>query len=219
MLAVDLSGSERFGTTRRFKGELATELGAVLAMSSVRNNDRIGALLFTDRIELVVPPGKGRRHAMRVVRDLLATAPSGKGTNLAVALSYLRRLLTHHTIIFVMSDFLTTGYERELRLLAPRHDVIAVTIEDPGERALPDVGIVRLADPETGATVDVDTSRAAVRAAYARRVAGERQERRDLFRRLAIDEISVSTEGSIVDPLLQFFRGRRTRTRSGRRSA
>jgi uncharacterized protein (DUF58 family) len=219
MLAVDLSASERFGTTRRFKSELATELAAVLAMSSVRNNDRIGTLLFSDRIELVVPPGKGRRHAMRVVRDLLATVPSGRGTNLAVALAYLRRLLTHHTIIFVMSDFLTAGYERELRLLAPRHDVIAVTIEDPGERSLPDVGIVRLADPETGATVDVDTSRAAVRAAYTRRVTADRQERRDLFRRLAIDEISVSTEGSIVDPLLQFFRGRRTRTRIGRRSA
>jgi uncharacterized protein (DUF58 family) len=217
MLAVDLSASERFGTARRFKAETATELAAVLAMSAVRNNDRIGLLLFSDRIELVVPPGKGRRHAMRVIRDLVATVPRGRGTNLALSLGYMRQLLTHHTIVFVISDFLAGGYDRELRVLGQRHDVIAVTIEDPGERSLPDVGIVRFADPETGSVVDVDTSAPAVRAAYARRMVTERQERRDLFRRAAIDEIAVGTEGGVVDPLLQFFRGRRTR--SGRRSA
>lgn len=217
MLAVDLSGSERFGTTHRFKTETATELAAVLAMSAVRNNDRIGMLLFTDQIELVVPPGKGRRHAMRVIRDLLATVPAGRGTNLAIALSYLRQLLTHRTIIFVISDFQASGYERELRVLGQRHDVIAVAVEDPGERTLPDVGIVRFADPETGALVAVDTSAASVRSAYAHRMFAEREARRDLFLRLAIDEIALGTEGGVVDPLLQFFRGRRTRT--GRRSA
>jgi uncharacterized protein (DUF58 family) len=219
MLAVDLSGSERFGTARRFKVETATELAAVVAMSAVRNNDRIGMLLFTDRIELVVPPSKGRRHAMRVIRDLVATVPAGRGTNLGLALGYLRQLLTHHTIVFVISDFLTGGYERELRVLGRRHDVIAVTVDDPGERALPDVGVVRFADPETGALVDVDTSSAAVRAAYARRMGAEQQARQDLFRRAAIDEIAVGTEDGVVDPLLDFFRGRRTRTRTGRRSA
>ncbi|HVZ79076.1 MAG TPA: DUF58 domain-containing protein, partial [Gemmatimonadaceae bacterium] len=128
VLAVDLSGSERFGTRRRFKSELATELAAVLAMSAVRNNDRVGTLLFTDRVEHVVPPRKGRRHALRVLRDLLVFEPAGTGTDLAGALDYLNRMLAHTAIIFVVSDFQGTDIERPLKLLAQRHDVVAVTV-------------------------------------------------------------------------------------------
>jgi len=150
MLAVDLSGSERFGTGARFKAEAASELATVLAMSAVRNNDRVGAVLFTDRIELVVPPRKGRRHALRVIRELLAPSPVRSGTDLTGALAYLTRLLTHRTIVFVMSDFQAAGYDRQLSILGQRHDVIAVAVEDPSERSLPDVGLVRFTDPETG---------------------------------------------------------------------
>src|SRR3954470_7727180 len=171
MLAVDLSGSERFGTVRRFKSELATELGAVLAMSAVRNNDRVGIMLFTDRVEHVVPPAKGRRHVLRVIRDLLVHEPQGRGTDIAGALEYLRGMLRQKAIIFLVSDFFSEALERPLKLAAQQHDVVAVTIEDPSEETLPDIGLARLVDPETGATIDVDTSDRSVREGYARLVA------------------------------------------------
>ncbi|MFL5577074.1 MAG: DUF58 domain-containing protein [Gemmatimonadaceae bacterium] len=213
MLAVDLSGSERFGTVRRFKSEVATELGAVLAMSAVRNNDRVGILLFTDRVEHVVPPRKGRRHALRVIRDLLVHEPAGSGTDIPGALEYLGKMLRHHTIVFIISDFQDEGIERPLRVLAQQHDVVAVTVEDPSERDLPNVGLARFSDPETGETVDVDTSDAKVRARYAEGVAAEHAARRQLLRRLAIDEIAVRTDQPYIEPLLKFFRSRETRTR------
>jgi uncharacterized protein (DUF58 family) len=213
MLVVDLSGSARFGTARRFKSEAETELAAVVAMSAVRNNDRVGTLLFTDRVELVVPPRKGRRHALRVLRDLLAFEPAGRGTNLTGALEYLNRVLTQRAIVFILSDFQATGYERQLAFLAQRHDVIAVATEDPSELTLPDVGLVRFVDPETEAIVHVNTSDPRVRAEYAQRVAAERAGRRQMLRRLGLDEIELRTDASVVEPLLRFFRGRERRTR------
>jgi uncharacterized protein (DUF58 family) len=213
MLAVDLSGSERYGTRRRFKSELASELAAVLAMSAIRNNDRVGTLLFTDRIELVVPPKKGRRHALRLMRDLLVFSPEGRGTDIAGATEYLNKMLPHKTIIFLVSDFLAPEIERPLKMLAQRHDLVAVAIEDPSELELPDIGLARLVDPETGQVVDVDTSDPRVREAFERNVAEERESRQRLLRRLAVDEVPVMTDGSIVEPLFRFFRKRETRTR------
>ena len=213
MLAVDLSGSERFGTRTRFKSELASELAAVLAMSAIRNNDRVGAVLFTDRIEHVVPPRKGRRHALRLMRDLLVFEPEGRGTDLAGALEYAGKMLTHKAIIFVVSDFQATDIEQPLKLLAQRHDVVAVTVDDPSEQELPDIGQARFVDPETGLTIDVDTSDSKVRARFAEAVAEELSARKKLLRRLAIDEVPVRTDGGVVDPLIKFFRTRETRTR------
>ena len=213
MLAVDLSGSERFGTRARFKSELASELAAVLAMSAIRNNDRVGAVLFSDRIEHVVPPRKGRRHALRLMRDLLVFEPVGKGTDLAAALEYTGKMLSHKAIIFVVSDFQSPDLEQPLKLLAQRHDVVAVTVDDPSEQQLPDIGQARFIDPETGATIDIDTSDAAVRARFEEAVAEEITARRRLLRRLAIDEIPVHTDGGVVDPLIKFFRARETRSR------
>ena len=213
MLAVDLSGSERFGTVRRFKSELATELGAVLAMSAVRNNDRVGVLLFTDRVEHVVPPGKGRRHALRVIRDLLVHEPVGRGTDVPGAIDYLAKMLSHHTIVFMISDFIGQDFERPIKVLARQHDVVAITVEDPSEGTLPDIGVARFEDPETGATLAVDTSDAGVRAEYERVVTAERDARRHLLRRLAIDEIPVRTDTGYIEPLLKFFRSRETRAR------
>ncbi|MEP6729653.1 MAG: DUF58 domain-containing protein [bacterium] len=213
MLAVDLSGSERFGTRARFKSELASELAAVLAMSAIRNNDRVGALLFTDRIEHVVPPRKGRRHALRLMRDLLVFEPEGKGTDLAGALEYTGKMLSHKSIVFVVSDFQATELEQPLKLLAQRHDVVAVTVDDPSEQELPDIGLARFVDPETGQVLDVDTSDAGVRAKFAEAVTAELAARRHLLRRLAIDEIPVRTDGGVVDPLIKFFRARETRSR------
>jgi uncharacterized protein (DUF58 family) len=213
MLLVDLSGSERFGTRRRFKSELASELAAVLAMSAIRNNDRVGALLFTDHIEHVVPPRKGRRHALRLMRDLLGFEPTRSGTDLARALDYTAKLLVHKAIIFVVSDFQDEDIEHPLKLLAQRHDVVAVTVDDPSEQELPDLGLARFVDPESGATLDVDTSDPDVRARFTEAVREELGNRRRLLRRLAIDEIPIHTDGGIVDPLIRFFRARETRSR------
>ena len=214
MLAVDVSGSERFGTRRRFKSEVASEMAPVLAMSAIRNNDRVGGLMFTDRIEHVVPPRKGRRHALRLIRDILAFDPHGRGTDIAGATEYLNKMLAHKAIIFLVSDFLGENVERPLKLLAQRHDVVAVTVEDPSERLLPDIGLVRLVDPETGQTLDVDTSNPGVRAQFDSQVSDEAERRRHLLRRLAIDEIPVRTDRGIMEPLLRFFRQRETRIRS-----
>ncbi len=213
MLAVDLSGSERFGTRARFKSELASELAAVLAMSAIRNNDRVGTVLFTDRIEHVVPPRKGRRHALRLMRDLLVFEPVGKGTDLAGALEYTGKMLSHKSIIFVVSDFQAAELEQPLKLLAQRHDVVAVTVDDPSEQDLPNVGLARFVDPETGQVLDVDTSDPRVRARFAETVAEELTARRRLLRRLAIDEVPIHTDGGVVDPLIKFFRTRETRAR------
>src|SRR5687768_1968104 len=141
MLAVDLSGSERFGTVRRFKSELATELAAVLAMSAVRNNDRVGIVLFTDRIEYILPPRKGRKHVLRILRDILTFEPAGRGTDIAGVTNHLARTLSQKTIIFLISDFDAPNIERPLKILAQRHDVVAVTVEDPSEQELPDIGL------------------------------------------------------------------------------
>ena len=213
MLAVDLSGSERFGTRLRFKSELASELAAVLAMSAIRNNDRVGAVLFTDRIEHVVPPRKGRRHALRLIRDLLVFEPEGRGTELGAALEYTGKMLSHKSIIFVVSDFQTENLEQPLKLLAQRHDVVAVTVDDPSEQVLPDIGLARFVDPETGETLNVDTSDPDVRARFTEAVTAELDARRRLLRRLAIDEIPVRTDAGVVDPLIKFFRARETRGR------
>jgi uncharacterized protein (DUF58 family) len=213
MLVVDLSGSERFGTVKRFKSELASELAAVLAMSAIKNNDRVGVLLFTDRVEHVIPPRKGRRHVLRIIRDLLAFEPVGRGTDMVIAIDYVARMLNQHAIVFIVSDFLEADIDHPLKLLAQRHDVVAVTVEDPSERLLPDIGIARLIDPETGETLEVDTSHPLVRDSYSRRVSAEREARKHLLRRLAIDEVAVRTEAGVVEPLLRFFRARETRAR------
>jgi uncharacterized protein (DUF58 family) len=213
MLAVDLSGSERFGTRRRFKSELASELAAVLAMSAIRNNDRVGAILFSDRIEHVVPPRKGRRHVLRLMRDLLVFEPVGTGTDLGAALEYVGKMLSHKAIIFVVSDFQSPDLEQPLKLLAQRHDVVAVTVDDPAELDLPDIGLARFVDPENGQTLDVDTSDPEVRRRFAESVLEEVTTRRRLLRRLAIDEIPIHTDGGVVDPLIKFFRTRETRSR------
>ena len=214
MLALDVSGSERFGTTRRFKSDTLLEFAAVVAMAAVRNNDRVGVMFFTDRIEHVVPPRKGKRHVLRIVRDLLAFEPKGTRTDLAPALEYLQRTLRQHTVVFLVSDFIAEGYEHALRVLMRRHDVVAVTDADPAELDLPNVGVARLRDPETGTYVEVDTSDRKVRAAYSEHVAEANAVRQKTLRRAGVDEVQLETNGQVVEPLLRFFRTRETRARA-----
>jgi uncharacterized protein (DUF58 family) len=218
MVAVDCSGSEYFGTARRFKQELAAEVAALLTMSAVRNNDRIGVLLFSDRVEHVVPPRKGRRHALRVIRDVLVHEPEGRGTDIAGALEYLRGMLTsQHAIVFLLSDLMEEGLERALKLLSQRHDLVVATIEDPREAELPNVGLARFVDPETGATVELDTGDSRVRAGFKEAANVQRLLRRKMLRRLAIDEIPLKTNAPYIDALLRFFRARERRRGRARR--
>ncbi len=219
MLALDVSGSSQFGTGARFKSELTTELAAVLALSAVRNNDRVGLLCFSDRVEHAVPPRKGRRHALRLLRDLLSITTVGKRTEFGLALERLGRLLPHRSVVFICSDFVGDNLERPLSRLAQRHDVIALTMEDPAELVLPDVGVARLVDPESGEVVDVDTSDPAVRAWFADHIAGEQATRQKLFARLGIDEVLVRTDTGYVEPLLEFFRARARRAHGAVRTA
>ena len=212
-LLVDCSGSSRGGSGTQDKQGMAAELAAVLALTATGNNDRVGLLLHSDRVEHVVPPRKGRKHALRLVRDVLAWPAGARGTDLGAAFDYAARLLPHRSIIFVLSDFVTPAMDRALTRLSRRHDVIAVVLDDPAERELPDIGVARLVDAETGAIAEVDTSSTAVRARYAREIARERTERQTLLRRLAVDEVEVPLERGYVDPLMRFFRTRETRAR------
>lgn len=222
LLVVDLSGSEQFGTRGRFKAELAAELAAVLALSAVRNNDRVGLLIFSDHVEHVVPPRKGRRHALRLIRDVLAFQARGRGTDIPGALDYAARLLAHRGIIFLLSDFAAGAeagaeadarWEKTLRLVSRRHDVVGVSISDPAELDLPDVGVVALEDPETGELTWVDTGRGDVHDRFTDLLTRERSRTRRLFRRLGVDEIEVRTDQPYVKPLLAFFRRRERQRR------
>jgi uncharacterized protein (DUF58 family) len=220
LLAVDLSGSEQFATRGRFKAELAAEIAAVLALCAVNNNDRVGLIIFTDQVEHVVPPKKGRRHVLRLIRDVLAFRPRGRGTDIGRALDYAARLMHHRGIIFLLSDFVppgdaralppgeTVAWEKTLRLVSRRHDVVAVNITDAAEEALPDVGLLVVTDAETGQEMAVSTDRPGVRAGFSSAVVRETTSLRRLFRRLGVDEIDVRTDASVVMPLLAFFRRR-----------
>lgn len=213
LMLVDISGSSRGGAVDQDKQGMAAELAAVLALTATRNNDRVGLLLHSDRVEHVVPPKKGRRHALRLVRDVLAAAAGPRGTDLGAACDYAARLLPHRSIVFIVSDFVSPDYEQPLTRLARRHDVVAVVLDDPGERELPDVGVARLVDAESGALAEIDTSDPVLRARYAARVAAERAARQALLRRLGVDEVIVPLEQGYVDALLRFFRTRETRAR------
>ena len=216
LLAVDLSGSQRFGTRGRFKSDMVAEVAASLAMSAVRNNDRVGLLAFTDRVELFVPPAKGRRHVLRILRDLLAFRPAGAGTDLGGALEYALRVLRSRSIVFLVSDFQGTQDERAgkaLTVAAHRHDVVPVVLTDPAEAELPDAGLIEVADPETGQRVVVDSGSEAVRERYAEAVRDERAALRRSFRRLGVDEISLATDEPTSSAILSFFRRRERRLR------
>ncbi len=208
LLLVDVSGSQAFGSRFLLKRDYAAELAAVLAFSAVANHDRVGAVLFSDRIEGYVAPGRGRDHALRIVRDLLALAPRGKGTDLEGALRFAQRVMKRRGIVAVISDFQDRAYERALGVLRRRHDVIALHLLDPRESEFPDVGLVALVDPETGERVVVDASRPDVRRRLAATVL---METRPAFKRTRVDALTLSTAESYEKPLSAFFKARERR--------
>jgi uncharacterized protein (DUF58 family) len=213
MLAFDASASGQFGTASRFKRELAAELGAVLAFAAISNNDKVGLLAFTDRVELHIPSRKGRRHVLRLIRDLLAFEPAGRGTDIALALDRLNRVLKRRAIIFLISDFLAHEYERALSVTNRRHDLVAVTLTDPRETAWPAVGLVALEDAETGATAWVDSGDPGWREAFRRQATARQAAREAAFTQAQVDRIEVTVGEDYVGPLLGFFETRARRLR------
>lgn len=212
ILAVDLSASELFGTTGRTKNEVAAEICALIAFSAIRNNDKVGLLAFTDRLEKFIPPRKGREHVLRVIRELLYLNPQGKGTDISLALGYLNRILKRRSVVFLVSDFLAQGYQAALKITGKRHDAIAISIEDPKERELPSVGFITLDDLETGKQLTIDSGSSAVRAHYALLAQEQARSLDRTFQSAKIDKVRIDTHRSYVEPLMAFFR---TRPRRG----
>jgi uncharacterized protein (DUF58 family) len=214
VLLVDVSGSQAFGSRERSKAEIAAEVAAQIAFSAIANNDRVGLILFSDRIEKVVPPRKGRSHVLRLVADILTCAPKGRGTDLAAALTYLTHVVKRQSVVFLVSDFLVAGFEQPLRLAAKRHDLVPVVIADPAEDELPDAGLVLLEDPETLASAVVDTSDRRVRERFAAAMRRHRQERERAFRRLRLDSVELKAHEEYAASLQAFFRTRARRARA-----
>jgi uncharacterized protein (DUF58 family) len=211
MLLVDASASTRFASVRQLKSALAAELAAVLAFSAITNNDKVGLVIFSDRIELALPPRKGTHHVLRVIREVLSCRPQGRGTDIAGALEHLAHVAKRRCVVFVVSDFLDPHCRTALTIAARRHDVVAVVLDDPREAALPDVGLVELEELETGDRYVVDTGDRRVREAFAREAAEARRTRDRLLRSADVDAIPVTTDRSYTEALLRFFRMRERR--------
>jgi uncharacterized protein (DUF58 family) len=213
MLVVDLSASEQWGTRRASKARVAAEVSALCAFSAIKNNDNVGLVLGTEVIEKLVPPKKGDKHVMRVIREIMGFEPKYQGTNLALALETLVKVTKRRSVAFVISDFFADGFERALALASAKHDVIAVMLVDPRDEELCDVGLCSFEDLETGEDILVDTSDPAVRKHYAQSMKALRESREKLFRKLALDRVIVRTDASFVAPLRDLFAKRARRFR------
>ena len=211
MLLVDVSASGNFGSIKHLKNEVATEICAILAFSAIKNNDKVGMIMFTDKIEKFIPPKKGPKHVLRVIRELLCSQPTGKGTNISVALEYLNKITHRRTISFVVSDFIATDYAHALRIANKKHDMIAITIIDPREQELPNVGFIELGDAESGETLLIDTADTIARKEFSALNNRQRQEQLRLFRSMGVDEIVINTNKHYVEPIIRFFRMREKR--------
>jgi uncharacterized protein (DUF58 family) len=215
MILVDISASGDFGTTGRLKNELAAELAATLAFAATRNNDKVGLLLFTDRIERFIPPKKGRGHVWRVIREILDSERTGRGTDLSEALGFLNRVLRRKAVVFLISDFLDddASFERPLRIANRKHDLVVFKIQDPRERTLPDVGFVAIEDAETDRSAWLDTSSRKVRKRYAAAAAARTRALQVRLRKLGVDLVELSTDEDVAAPLTRYFRSRERRSR------
>jgi uncharacterized protein (DUF58 family) len=208
MLVVDVSGSGDFGSQEKFKREVAAEICALIGFSAISNNDMVGLLLVSDRVELFVPPKKGRKHVLRLLRDLFAHEPESTGTDLSVALNHVLHVLHRRSIVLLISDFMDDAYAKPLRVVARRHDTIAVHLLDPREQELPQMGLVELTDAETGETVVIDTNDRRTRELVSARAGSRRERTAALFRTIRMDHVPIRTDEGYVEPLIRFFRHR-----------
>jgi len=205
MLCVDISPSGNFGTLDQTKMDLAIEICAVLAFSAIKNSDKVGLVLFSDHIEKVVPPKKGRTHVLRLIRELYTTKPTGKGTNIADALSYINRLLDRKAIVVLASDFQDSNFEKQLRITNQKHDLVSIIVNDEHEDVLPDLGLLPVRNAETGKEILLDTSSTKVRDAYSDKRKKEKAELSEKLLKMKIDSVEVQTNRSYVQPLMNFF--------------
>ncbi|MDZ8118042.1 DUF58 domain-containing protein [Pontiella agarivorans] len=205
---VDMSASGAFGSMKQTKNEIAAEICGMLAFSAIKNNDRVGLLIFTDEVECFIAPDKGQHHVLRIIREILSFNPKGTGTSIAGALDYLGKMIKRQCVTFLISDFQDTNYDKQLKLAAYHYDLIAVTITDPRERELPNAGLVELQDAETGEQILVDTASAAARKRFNTAAKARQLEIREQFTRLNIDQIDVHTDRDHVRDLARFFRTR-----------
>jgi len=212
---VDVSGSQCFGSGARSKAELAAEVTCLLALSAIKNQDKVGLILFSDRIEKYIPPRKGRTAVMRLVREVLAAEETRHRTDIASAFRFLNNVQKHKSVVFLVSDFIDRGYERDLRVLAKRHDVICCPVSDPREADLVDAGLVEIQDPESGDLVLLDTSSRTVREAFTRQFKKEQSDLRDKLRKLKIDSMFLSTDRPFGDDVRKMFRQRQIRAGRG----
>lgn len=211
MIILDASGSSYFGTAGRMKSELAAEVSAVLAFAAVKSNDRVGLIIFTDRIEKFIPPRKGMQHVLRVIREALYFKPKGRLTDIAAALRFLDSVTTRRAVTFIISDFFSKDFKKPLSIANKRHDCVAVTITDPREMALPNAGIVELTDAETGKLFMVDTASHKVRQTYEARSKNMAEERKRAFGSISVDHIDIRTDKPYIEEMIKFFKMRRRR--------
>ena len=210
---VDLSGSEHFGTAQKFKNELAAEIVSLLALSATKNNDKVGMIGFAGGIEKTILPKKGLKHILRIIRELITSAPKSKATNIRSALQYLNEIVKRKAVVFLISDFIDRGFEKDLKITAKKHDLIALRITDDIEQVLPEAGFLEIEDGETGETAVINTSDPAFRKKYLETRKAETEELNKLFKKAKVDSIEISTGKSYVKPLINFFRARAMRFR------
>lgn len=213
MLLVDASASGRFGTSERMKEELAAELAAVLAFSAIKNNDKVGMIIFTDRVEKYIMPKKGRTHILRIISEILFFKPAHKNTDITSALEYLNEVAKRKSVVFLISDFIGQGFEKALGITNKKHDVIAMTITDPREKELPAIGFIELEDSESGEYIMIDTRDKGMRDNYAGLSMKRIEDRKKLFRRMGLDNVDFYTDKPYVEPLIRFFEMRARRFR------
>lgn len=213
MLLVDASFSSEFGTHERMKGEIAAELCALLAFSAIKNNDKVGLIIFTDKIEKFVPPRKGKSHVLRVLRELLFFKPEDRQTDIGLSLEYLSRVIRRRSTVFLVSDFLSKDYTRALRIANKKHDIVGIHIVDPRELSMPDVGYIELEDAETGETLLINSFDRKVRQLFGKRTSDAMSQKEKLFRSMNVDSIVIRTDESYFEPLIRFFRMRAKRFR------
>jgi uncharacterized protein (DUF58 family) len=211
MLALDLSGSHLFGTRKRFKRELLAEVAGMLAFLAIRTNDKVGAILFSSQVEKYIPPGKGASHVWRLIKEMFTYEPQDLSTNLNEVLSYLNRMVKRHAIVFLISDFMDTGFERSLRLTANKHDLTVIRVFDPAEEDLPDVGLMTVRDPETGQAASINTRSKRLRESWRTYRKAQAAYLSDLLSKAGVDLVNLSTDGPLVEPLIHLFERRRRR--------
>jgi uncharacterized protein (DUF58 family) len=211
MLIVDVSASGNFGSTTQSKRELAAEVACLLAFSAIRNNDKVGLLLFTDQVELFIPPKKGRSHTLRIIREILFFEPQSRGTDPAIALDYLNKVVTRRSVVFFVSDFQAPDFSQELAVSARRHDFIALRIEDEREKVFPNIGLITLEDAETGEQIEINTANRATRARLGESAERQEAELTRVLRRNNVDSIKLRTGEDYLPPLRSFFKQRERR--------